>query len=54
MTAEGNSNRKAGWSLLGDIAIILAINIQMSLAACVVAKAFTGPAVAEPARIHTK
>ena len=50
MNTRENSAKTSGWSLVADIAIILAINVQMTLAACVVAQAVAAPAIAEPAQ----
>jgi len=46
MTAQSPPKKNQAWSLIGDLAIILVINVQMSLAACFVAKAVAAPAIA--------
>ena len=49
MSRRDDCIKQTAWSLVADIAIILAINVQVTLAACVAAQALVAPAIAEPA-----
>ena len=46
---NGRTGRSGKWSLLSDLAIIIAINVQMCVAACIAAQALAAPAIAQPA-----